>query len=199
MDRDVSYQDQLMQLRQERQQREAAERVKQLTDEWKVVAEFRDDAALEGNVEAFESNDKDCEEIERELAKYAPPRQPAWLTEENSRYVQRCADLNTPVNDAKLQQALMTAQHAGLDLSNHEVFKEVVTKFVSPGVFQNGQLVPGTEGPIVPPDYQPMPDRNEAFELARNSKYGKDLKPEEFVRGEHELHKRKAAGHYGER
>ena len=198
MDRDVSYQEQLMQLRQERQQREAAERVKQLTDEWKVVAEFRDDAAVEGDLERFEMNDKDCEEIERELAKYAPPPQPAWLTEENTRYVQRCADLNTPVNDAKFRQAMMTAQNAGLDVSNHEVFKEVLNKFVSPGVFSNGALVPGTEGAIVPPDYQPMPDREEVFNtINATSKYG--VKAEAFVRGEAELRRRKAAGHYGEK
>ena len=120
------------------------------------------------------------------------------MTAENAAYIQRCADLNTPVNDAKFRQFTATAERAGINLSDPAQFREALDKFVSPGVFHEGRLVPGTEGPVVPPDYQPAPDREEAFKIANaNSKYG--CKPEDYVRGERELHKRKNLGYYSEK
>jgi hypothetical protein len=119
------------------------------------------------------------------------------LTAENAAYVQRCADLNTPVNYAKFRQFVVTAENAGINLADPAQFREALEKFVSPGVFNaQGQLIEGTGGAIVPPEYQPPPDRREAFQLARNSKYGKDLTADEFVRGERERDKRKAMGFY---
>ena len=142
-------------------------------------------------------SDKWAEELEQEYLRVAPqqPQRPAYATPE-TRNMCSVLNLDNPVNRAKFEQFVATAERAGLDLSDHAQFREGVEKFMSPGVFQNGQLVPGTEGPIIPVGAEPLPDRNEAFELARNSKYGKDMKPDEWVRGEAEVNRRKNLGYY---
>jgi hypothetical protein len=183
-------------MRAERNARAERTEAHNISAQWKASAEIRDDAAVEGDLATFEEFDKDCEALEKEWANLPQNKQqqPAYLTPENAQYVARFGNLDNPVNRAKFEQFVMTAERAGLDLSDHSQFREGVEKFMSPGVFQNGQLVPGTEGPIVPVGAEPMPDRNEAFEIANNSKYGCD--PKDFVKGERELHKRKAAGFY---
>ena len=201
-DMERNYAEQIMALRQERELRKAREEAKVIEENYRTYMEWRTEAEERGDEKDWHDADEAIVEVEKQWAALPINQQPQhpWLTEENAAYVWRCADLNTPVNNLKFEQAMVTAQRAGLDLSNHEQFKEAVTKYISPGVFdQSGRLIPGTGGPIVPVDYQPMPDRNEAYQLARNSKYGKDLKPEDFVKGEQKLRELKAKGHYGEK
>jgi hypothetical protein len=197
-----NYADQIAEMRQQRHTAEQREQLRVIEDNYKTACEWRDEAAEKGDTEEWHNSDKWAEELEQEYAKIAPqgPQYPAYVTPENVAYVQRCGDLNNPVNDAKFRQCMATAEKAGINLSDPAQFREALEKFYSPGVFQNGQLVPGTEGPIVPPDYQPMPDRNEAYRIATaNSKYGKDLKADEWVRGEAEVKRRKNLGYYPDR
>jgi hypothetical protein len=192
-----NYASQIAELRAERKQAEARERLKVVEDNYRTALEWRSEAEESGDLTAWRDSDQWAESLEKEYAELLPkePQRPSWMTAENAEYARRCADLNTPLNDAKFQQFVMTAERAGINLSDHAQFKEALEKFVSPGAFdQQGRLIPNTEGPIVPPEYQPMPDREEAFRIANNSKYG--CKPEDFVRGERERDKRKAAGFY---
>jgi hypothetical protein len=194
-----TYEEQIAQLRAERHQREARKRLKVVEDNWKVAVGYRQEAEEASDLGEWDSNDQWAEELEREYAELQPkqPQQPDYLTPENVQHVQRCGDLVNPVNNLKFEQCMATARSAGVNLADPAQFREAVEKFISPGIFdKDGRLVPGTEGPIVPVGYEPMPDRNEAFELARNSKYAGDLKPEEYIRGEQERDKRKNLGYY---
>jgi hypothetical protein len=108
-----TWQQQIAELRQQRHQREAGARAREIESEYKFNDEQRYEAAQEGSLELFEDYDRECEHLEKEYVKVAPaPQQPQWTHEDLVWAAQR-RDLDTPVNKLKFQQFEAVARGLG--------------------------------------------------------------------------------------
>lgn len=184
---------QIAELRAERKHVEQREQLKVIEDNYKTALEWRDDAAESGDLEAWRDSDKWAEELESEYAKLAPPPQSPYGPEDY-KWVEQRKDLMTPINKLKLQQYEAVAIRAGIQPGT-QAFRDGAEKYISPGLFdEQNRLIPGTAGAIVPVGHEPMPTGDDAFQLTKNSKYGKDLTANEYNRGVRELQRRKANG-----
>ena len=73
----MGYQDEILQIRQQRAQRDIAEAQEAIKEKIRRVAEQeRDQAAAQGDAETFESWDREAEQLEDEWQQVAPPPPP---------------------------------------------------------------------------------------------------------------------------
>jgi hypothetical protein len=76
MARELTYPEQIAQMRQERAAREHVERLTDIQTEYQEVVKERDEAAARGDLEVFEEADTKAEALEKDWNYYNPPQPP---------------------------------------------------------------------------------------------------------------------------
>ena len=165
------YLSQIAAMRAERAGRAQREELKSIVENHEAMIRARDQAAAEGNIEDLEYYDDEAIHYEREYAKVAPAPQGPQFTAEDQRWFNARSDLNTPLNQARFGQfekymemnreynktAHPDEQRAVFERGTPQ-YREALETFYSPGFFdKDGKVIEGTEGTIVPQNYQPMP------------------------------------------
>ena len=101
----MGYQDEILQIREQRAQRDIAEAQTVLRERYSVAEVERNRAAAIGDVETFETWDRECEQLEDEWQQVAPPPPPQApvLSEPAKRFVNERQAFNQRYGEAANQ------------------------------------------------------------------------------------------------
>jgi hypothetical protein len=124
----MGYQDEILQIRQERAARDIAEARTVIQEKYVTAAHERDLAAAAGDAENFEGWDRECEELESEFESVSPPPPPQapTISEPTRRYLNERQAFNQRYGAAATQAykaAHALACQSGLRPDTVEYFK----------------------------------------------------------------------------
>jgi hypothetical protein len=186
MARELTYPEQIAQMRQERAAREHVERLTDIQTEYQQVVQERDEAASRGDLEVFEEADTRAEALEKDWNYYNPPQQPQ-MSPASARWLRR----NTPFRqrygaraDQAIQLAHENAVRAGYKPDTKAYFKAVETSLdtVMPAV---APMLPQLQGMHYDPS-EKMMDANEAAKVCGMSpQYYNDCARQAWAAGKH--------------
>jgi hypothetical protein len=121
----MGYQDEVAQWRQQRAQREIAERVEEIKQQYIENEQARDEAGRQQDGETFDYYDRECQALEQEFSQYVAPPQPE-LSPQTKQFLNQNADFVRKGGEAARQALLAAHQgavNAGLQPDSADYFR----------------------------------------------------------------------------
>jgi hypothetical protein len=139
----MGYHDEILQIREQRAQRDIAEALNVIQERYVTATQERDQAAAQGDAATFEAWDRECEQLEDEYQQVAPPPPPQapTLSEPTKRYLNERQAFNQRYGAAATQAykaAHELACQAGLQPDTKDYFKYVDDALELHGKAYNG-------------------------------------------------------------
>ena len=140
----MGYQDEILQIRQQRAQRDIAEAQTSIQERYQVATQERDQAAAQGDAETFEAWDREAEQLEDEWQQVTPPPPPQapQLSEPTKAFLHKHQAFYQRYGDAANQAT--RAAHALAVKSGLKVDTEDYFKFCSDALEMHGRGFNGT-------------------------------------------------------